>query len=117
MQLRHEHLKRLHEIKGRVDKAAPGPWECCHHLQSREKDNSCPCGNRGDIWSKALDTQLYHLGQRREKDGMEWFPPVERQMEIDTAQFVANAREDVPYLIGMIEELIEVKFNEMANKP
>ena len=26
------------------------PWALCHHLESVEHDNSCPCGYRGGIW-------------------------------------------------------------------
>lgn len=87
--------KKIKEIQERVEKATPGRWkvEKYYHDEPYEKyikSAAIVCG-KGTItrndWSNPLETDL---------------------------EFIAHARQDIPYLLKIIDELNE-KFNKLNN--
>ena len=105
MQLRHEHLNRIHEIRDRVNAATPGLWKrgrgtkYVSVVSVREGYEEYICG-KIQSFKDTPDIQI-----NGESNG----------------EFIIHSREDIPYLLDLIDELIEAKFNGMAesemNKP
>jgi len=70
------------------------PWKMCHHLQSPEKDASCPCGYRGGIWGVEGETMVLEMGSTV-TEGHEslTIPRYKREIEIQNAHFIIEASE------------------------
>lgn len=83
-------IKRIREIKERAEKATPGKWkvEKYYHDEPYEefiKSAVIVCRNRTITRN-------------------DWSNPVMADLE-----FLANARQDIPYLLAKIEELVNEK--------
>lgn len=78
-------------------KHAPGPWKLCFHLQSKENDESCPCGFRGDIWAADGEHIVCSIGEPEHLRGL--IEPIDRETEIVNAHLIAAA----PELLQMLE--------------
>lgn len=81
----------------------PGPWKLCHHLQSPEKDVSCPCGYRGGIWGSDGEHIVCEMGSQPipGQEGME--PPrYARSVELANARLIAAA----PDLLGALKFIL-----------
>lgn len=98
----------LSEIRARCEAATPGPWKLCHHLESEEKDKSCPCGFPGDIWGPDFDGRMNNvvcgIGPHC-YEGSDMIPRYERSVELKNAAFIAASREDIPKLLDEVERL------------
>lgn len=71
----------MKEVKGYT----PGPWKLCHHLQSKEKDQSCSCGYRGGIWGSDEEHIVCEIGGDSDS------PRYNRDTELANAQLIAAA--------------------------
>ena len=103
----HTGMTRLEEIKARLKAATPGPWKECHHLQSLKKDASCPCGFAGDIWGGDQEHVVCSIGAHCGPEGSEMIPRYERATELDNAQFIAHSREDIEYLLDLVQRITD----------
>lgn len=86
--------KRLEEIKARADAATPGPWE--FEPQEVEEDDE-PCTG---AWVPKACPFTYG-------DGLYY-------MDDANAEFVANARQDVPDLLAEVERL-KSQYDELVD--
>ena len=73
--------ERLREIEQRCEKATPGPWKASGVDVNTAEFDYLVCGS------------------------CDYYPFV--HWSDDDAEFVANAREDIPYLLGVIKEQAE----------
>lgn len=91
----------LKEIKDRLEKATEGPWKRCHHLTSKEQDESCPCGFPGDIWGADEEHVVCTMGSLPDpKGGYSMAPPrYKRDQELANAELIAHAPSDLAKLI------------------
>lgn len=80
--------EQLNAIKERVEKATPGPWEV-------RNDN------------EGTEYFPFWVVSKLELDSGEWFAEL-HVGDISDAQFIANAREDVPVLVTEVERLRKV---------
>lgn len=73
-------------------KHTPGPWHLCHHLESAEKDASCPCGYRGGIWGSDEEHVVCEMGSA-DIAGEEGLSPPRypRAVELANARLIAAA--------------------------
>ena len=87
--------KKIKEIKERVEKATPGTWkvEKYYHDEPYEKY----------IKSAAIVCRNQTVTRN------DWSNPAEADLE-----FIAHARQDIPYLLKIINELNE-KINKLNN--
>ena len=126
--------ERIAEIKARVDAATPGPWESgnrysiCGVMPSMFGEGRCAaCAREGEpIWVGRRDingTKMlshvhamdalhdsFHNGiVHYDGNGEVWHVIIETDeyglMALDDQDFIANAREDIPYLLAEIERL------------
>lgn len=74
-------------------KHTPGPWLRCHHLQSAEKDASCPCGFPGDIWGGDQEAVVCSIGSHCGYQGWEMVPRYDRATELANARLISAAPE------------------------
>ena len=75
-------------------KFTPGPWSLCHHLQSVESDNACPCGYRGVVYGPCEDARaICQPGHEPAPKGEEGTEPERypRETEIANAHLIAAA--------------------------
>lgn len=85
-------------------KFTPGPWSLCHHLQSVESDNACPCGYRGVVYGPCGDARaICQPGHEPAPKGEEGTEPERypRETEIANAHLIASA----PDLYGALGAL------------
>jgi len=81
---KNEKMNRLQEIKERAEKATKGPWSCNTTMV-------------GDV--------VYVDNQSKSKLSMfifRWIHPFHRGADVE---FIAHAREDIPWLIAKLEKL------------
>ena len=72
----------------------PGPWHLCHHLESAEKDASCPCGYRGGIWGSDGEHVVCEMGSTLVVGEEGLCPPrYPRPVELANARLIATAPE------------------------
>jgi hypothetical protein len=76
-------MTKIDEIRGRVEKATLGPWEA-DYIDT----------NHFEIFSRNKDAERYFIVSQGNENG-------------DDLDFIAHAREDIPYLLGVIDELVE----------
>jgi hypothetical protein len=69
----------------------PGPWKLCHHLQSKEKDNSCRCGWVGDIYGGDGQAVVCTIGPHCPDAviGADMVPRYVRDAELANARLIA----------------------------
>lgn len=83
---------RLGQIRARADAATPGPWTAAAYSDSAGDEGSCVLvGNPGTMEERAIAYAIDYP----------WTTP--DSCEADAA-FIAAAREDVPYLLGLLAE-------------
>ena len=87
---------RIKEIRERMEKASEGPWFA-------EED---------ELGCKSIDMNIAAISQ-------EWWDEGRRQQiaytvgiaeegeDLANATFIAHAREDIPYLLSLVDELVE----------
>lgn len=85
-----EREQRLAEIRARVEKATPGPWDDC-----RQDDESGEFW--WDIWSGTFGS-IAHVAEWARRDERMKFARHD-------AAFIAHSRDDVPWLLSEIERL------------
>lgn len=73
--------KYLAEVEARVNSATSGPWECVENSVSH------------DFYVKSTDGHCLLIALSR------------TGREVESSEFIAHAREDVPKLISIIREL------------
>ena len=83
-------IKRIREIKERAEKATPGKWKVEKYYHDEPYEEY--------IKSAAV------VVRNRTITRNDWSNPVE-----DDLVFIANARQDIPYLLAKIEELVNEK--------
>jgi len=94
------------EMRELCDQATPEPWERCHHLQSKEKDKSCPCGFPGDIWGADQEHVVCTMGPLIPKGEEGMHPPgYPRDKELANAHFITASRTKVPQLLDQVDKL------------
>ena len=79
-------MSRIEEIKARCEAATPGPWEA---------DYNTPFSN--DFVGIYEETEGYIIKAEDEDEGDSTRP--------NDAAFIANAREDIPYLLAEVKQL------------
>ena len=79
---------RISEIRARVNAATPGPWTLCDNGTEVMSVHAEPYGP-----AVLVDTRFF-----READNLR---------EREDAAFIAHAREDVPYLLDRITDLLD----------
>lgn len=89
-------MSRLDEIRARADAATPGPWLL--HKNGGELEIVDASGATSD----ASDIAFMHVHAEKE----DWALP---GTGYDNAEFIAHAREDIPYLLSEIERLTREK--------
>jgi hypothetical protein len=92
--------QELEEIKARVDKASPGPWEATRKDYSHNGSDAFDWAIKG-CWFRRTST----IGDRLDENSS--------QAKHDR-DFIASARTDIPKLIKWVEELQTCL--ELANK-
>lgn len=83
-----DHQSRLQQIRERVEKATEGPWETMPNIQT-------------NVWKTRRENDPHHIIVPWDEDG-----------DIPTSadgEFIAASREDVPFLLGLVEELLNEK--------
>jgi len=85
-----------------------GPWKLCHHLKSKDHDESCHCGYRGGIWSGDGEFVVCEMGSSPDVDGDGFVqghstPQCPRDQQLFDAAFIAHARTDIPALLSALE--------------
>lgn len=79
-------MTRLEEIKARVERATPGPWELSYSIILDKEDED------------TADRIYSHVGPVHSCDEC----PIASKAD---GKFIAAAREDIPYLIAEVERL------------
>lgn len=91
--------QRLREIQERTEKATEGPWDAhyCSFVKREEPESACGIQSRGfceehdtsypDICGDASYDECHHV------------------MDADDAEFIANARVDIPFLLELVNRL------------
>jgi hypothetical protein len=69
----------------------PTPWQLCHHLQSAEKDASCPCGYRGGIWGDGGELLVCEMRNCNLHEGHDMTPVGDRATQLANAAFIVKA--------------------------
>lgn len=99
-------------IRERVANATPGPWEWAQSYGMWDEDGNTshhwslknpelPDGGVGDGLSRVVNGNLITLADySKDMDGT----PLD---ETPDFQFIAHAREDIPYLLALVDELEE----------
>lgn len=95
--------ERLAEIRARHVTITPGPWKLCHHLR-RGGDATCTCGYRGGVWSGDGEAILLEMGGSPERNGDKVLPERSRAEQLADAEFIANAPDDVTFLLARLDE-------------
>lgn len=103
--------ERITEIKTRLGKASPGPWEVESH---RHFASGCRCLSCDeDPTGFLLDNDYTHWCEDKvDGDGKNGFGnklgscDQHPLLKYEDADFAAHAREDVPFLLGLLEELL-----------
>lgn len=102
---------RLREIAERAERAIPGPW--CY-MATGDKDNSWSLGTA--VWPDDTPVSGFVNDQEQERFDEETMEgeqatPVDLIAEhygidntFDEADFIAHAREDVPWLLALLKE-------------
>ena len=109
---REEVLKRISEIKKRVGSATEGPWaweqygekvNCFHVGVAFDKDEN-PVEGRTETERYDLDSDIFI-------EEVLWKDDIGYQegaiVNYDDADFISHSRTDVPFLIGVIEQLLK----------
>lgn len=83
----------IEEIKARSDKATPGPWEMekYYHEEPYEK-----------FIKSAAVVKYFSDGAAGTITRNDWSNPL-----IDDLTFIAHAREDIPYLLSLLEKAMQ----------
>ena len=93
-------------LKQLAEAATPGPYKACFHLESKENDESCPCGYRGGVWSTKADAIICEMGGSKNEMGDLVDPQGDREQIRKDGQYLAAANpQAVLGLIARIEEL------------
>src|ERR1700743_2660751 len=87
-----DEAKRLAEIRERVEKATPGPWEW-----TADRWRGGYSGLSNDAGAEIVYPQTANDGDT----GAAWF----EEMAEDDAALIAHARADIPFLLAEIERL------------
>lgn len=100
--------EQIAEIRARAEAATPGPWKLCHHLKSKDHDESCHCGYRGGIWSGDGEFVVCEMGSSPDVDGDGFVqghstPQCPRDQQLFDAAFIFRARTDIPALLSALE--------------
>lgn len=83
----------------------PGPWHLCHHLESAEKDASCPCGYRGGIWGSDGEHVVCEMGSTLVVGEEGLCPPrYPRPVELANARLIATA----PDMLAVLEDSVDI---------
>lgn len=82
------------------------PWQLCHHLQSAEKDASCPCGYRGGIWGDDGELLVCEMRNCDLHEGHDMTPVGDRATQLANATFIVKA---VNAHEAMIEALKDIR--------
>jgi len=107
MQLTHKTVKRLHEIAQRAGAATPGPFiegykDGSGKYDPEERSASITSKSRKNIGTSFNSVvSVHNLTNKNFKNDLDFF---------------VHSRDDIPWLVRLVEELIEGKFNEMAKK-
>lgn len=94
--------EQIAEIRARAEKATPGPWKLCLHLEQAEKCE-CTCGYRGGIWGGDEETRICEMGGTR-IDGIEVEREAPRAVQFADARLIATSRTDIPALCDSHDE-------------
>jgi hypothetical protein len=87
-----------------------GPWQLCHHLQSKENDESCSCNFPGDIWGPDGEHVICTMGSLQVPGQEGASPPrYERSVELANAKLIAAA----PELLEAVELLLSFLCDEI----
>lgn len=89
-------IKRINKIKERANRATPGKWRVKKYYHDEPYEEY--------IKSAAVVTRHSTITRN------DWSNPVEADLE-----FIANARQDIPYLLDKIDELLELN-RELTEK-
>lgn len=85
---------RLSEIRGRLERATEGPWEV--FISGMEESQS---------WRGRLGRSTWVT-----------VPIANHSGDKEDAEFLAHSRSDIPYLLGVIEELSDPRGTEISPK-
>lgn len=95
-------MSRLEEIKARCEKATLGPWSNAHTITGSDPEDTREC----DL----LVYKQHGLG-----DPQFLVATTEKgPQNFENMEFIAHSREDIPYLLGIIEKL--ASFNKANYK-
>ena len=87
--MKNAHVQRLAEISARCQKATKGPWKAKPLAHPEKCGGICPDYHNHDsnvgCWDEIVTTDSGYYGPS-------W----------DDAEFIAHAREDIPFLLAMI---------------
>ena len=97
-------LETIAEIKRLAAEATAGPWKLCKHLRSKEDDESCPCGHRGDIWAGDGERIVLQMECRSQDGHDDLMPPYPVRPEtLANAQLIAALRNNADDLLAAAE--------------
>lgn len=88
--------RRLREIQERAEKATEGPWYA-HHCGYHKEDPGSACGIATDP-REDFEGYADIVGDRA-------YDECHHPMTEEDAQFVAHAREDIPFLLQLVKKL------------
>lgn len=98
-----------------MEKHTPAPWILCHHLQSKENDESCSCGYRGGIWGNDEEHMICEMGSTSTIGEEALAPPrYDRDIELANARLIVAAPEMLAELEDQkkwLSELFMVSFS------
>ena len=83
-------MTRLEEIRARCDAARPGSWRVTNDNEGMPQEY----------------LPFYVVNDAEAEDDGDWFAEL-RVGDYETADFIAHAREDIPYLLAEVERLTE----------
>lgn len=87
--------ERLSEIKGRLEKATPGPWFA--DLGNWQIETHCEEFYRAGVCDFAPSS----------RDGCDPFPKSTVD-PVQDAEFIAATRDDIPFLLSLLDEAVEM---------
>ncbi len=102
-----EQLQRIDEISHRLNRVTPGPWRNTIRRESSKQVMKAIDAVGGVGVSRCSESVVNTDGKPTEENVICWMGPaagVSGDDRID-AQFIAHAREDVEWLIGLVKAL------------